>query len=73
LWYFVLYSTARFFLEFLRTDSLMIGELKAAQVTAALTAALAGGILIWLMNRPNRKDAVLSPTANNGQRLAISK
>lgn len=45
--YFVLYSLARFGLEFLRTDSLMIGGLKAAQVTALATAVIATGVWFW--------------------------
>ncbi|VBB08266.1 prolipoprotein diacylglyceryl transferase [Lucifera butyrica] len=52
LWYFVLYSLARFGLEFLRTDSLMIGPIKAAQLTTLLTAAIAGAILWYYSNRP---------------------
>ena len=45
--YFVLYSFARFGLEFLRTDSLTIGGLKAAQVTALVTAVIAAGGWFW--------------------------
>ena len=45
--YFVLYSLARFGLEFLRTDSLMIGGFKAAQLTALFTALTAAGIWLW--------------------------
>lgn len=48
--YFVLYSLARFALEFLRTDSLMIGGLKAAQVTALATAVIAAGGWLWRMS-----------------------
>ncbi|MDR7868852.1 MAG: prolipoprotein diacylglyceryl transferase [Sporomusaceae bacterium] len=44
--YFVLYSTARFALEFLRTDSLMVGGIKAAQATALVTAVVAAGLMI---------------------------
>ena len=44
--YFILYSLARFGLEFLRTDSLMIGGLKAAQITALITALIA--VVLWL-------------------------
>ena len=51
LWYFILYSAARFFLEFLRTDSLMAGSLKAAQLTTAVTAGAAALILVWLSRR----------------------
>lgn len=48
--YFVLYSLARLGLEFLRTDSLMIGGLKAAQVTALVTAVIAAGLWLWRMS-----------------------
>lgn len=49
--YFILYSGVRFFLEFLRTDSLMIGPLKAAQLTTAVTAGAAALVLVWLSRR----------------------
>ena len=45
--YFILYSLARFGLEFLRTDSLMFGGLKVAQMTALLTAMLASSLWLW--------------------------
>ncbi|WP_110955834.1 prolipoprotein diacylglyceryl transferase [Anaerosinus massiliensis] len=45
--YFILYSLARFGLEFLRTDSLMIGGFKAAQLTALLTVLVAASLWIW--------------------------
>lgn len=45
--YFVLYSLVRFGLEFFRTDSLMIGGFKAAQLTALVTAMIAAGIWLW--------------------------
>jgi len=48
--YFVLYSLARFGLEFLRTDSLMIGGVKAAQATALVTVAIAAAFWIWRAN-----------------------
>lgn len=50
--YFILYSLARFGLEFLRTDSLMIGGIKAAQLTALLTAAVAAGWWMWQSRKP---------------------
>ncbi|SDD66207.1 prolipoprotein diacylglyceryl transferase [Sporomusa acidovorans] len=49
--YFVLYSLARFGLEFLRTDSLLIGGLKAAQLTALLTALAASLLWAWYATR----------------------
>lgn len=47
LWYAVLYSLGRFSLEFLRGDSLMVGGLKAAQITSLIIAAAAGVALAW--------------------------
>lgn len=47
--YFILYSLARFGLEFLRTDSLMIGGFKAAQITALATALAAAILWFWQM------------------------
>lgn len=45
--YFILYSIARFGLEFLRTDSLMFGGFKAAQLSALIMAMIAAGIWFW--------------------------
>ncbi len=53
--YFILYSLARFGLEFLRTDSLMIGGFKAAQLTALITALTAAIMWLWQC-RTNRKE-----------------
>lgn len=55
--YFVLYSAARFALEFLRTDSLLLGGFKAAQITSLLTALVAGGLLAWRHYR--RADGIV--------------
>lgn len=49
--YFVLYSLARFGLEFLRTDSLLIGGVKAAQITAFITALAASLLWAWYRAR----------------------
>jgi len=48
LWYAMLYSVGRFSLEFLRGDSLMVGGLKAAQITSLIIAVAAGA---WLLLR----------------------
>ncbi|EAX47349.1 prolipoprotein diacylglyceryl transferase [Thermosinus carboxydivorans Nor1] len=55
--YFVLYSLARFGLEFLRTDSLMIGGFKAAQLTALLTTMVAAGFWLWQMRQTRQAAA----------------
>lgn len=56
--YFILYSLARFGLEFLRTDSLMIGEVKAAQLTALATALMATGLWLGQMWKIRRNALV---------------
>ena len=48
LWYALLYSAGRFGLEFLRGDSLMVGGLKAAQVTSVIIALVTAA---WLLLR----------------------
>ena len=48
--YFILYSVERFFVESLRTDSLMIGPFKQAQVIS-LCAIIAGAILYAYSSR----------------------
>ena len=52
LWYLILYSVGRFFIEGLRTDSLMIGPFRTAQVISIL---LIGGSLLvmWRLKVTN--------------------
>ena len=45
--YFMVYSIYRFFIEGLRTDSLMIGPLRQAQVLSLCLIALAAFVWIW--------------------------
>ena len=47
--YVILYSLERFFVEGLRTDSLMIGSLRQAQVLSA--CAFAAGIILYEIGR----------------------
>lgn len=48
--YMVLYSVGRFFIEGLRTDSLMLGDFRVAQlISLALMAA--GGLFIWIKRK----------------------
>jgi prolipoprotein diacylglyceryl transferase len=49
--YVILYSIARFFIEGLRTDSLMLGPIRVAQLISVLTIAVGGAVLY------NRKKA----------------
>ena len=43
--YVILYSVARFFIEGLRTDSLMLGPFRVAQLISVLTIAVGGAVL----------------------------
>ncbi len=48
--YMVVYSVGRFFIEGLRTDSLMLGSLRAAQIISVLFIVL--GVFIWINGKP---------------------
>lgn len=49
--YMILYSVGRFFIEGLRTDSLMIGPFRTAQLTSLLLIVLGGTIIYIFRNR----------------------
>ena len=57
--YLILYSIERFFVEGLRTDSLMIGSLRQAQLISL--AMIAGGIALYFLLK--RADAKIAKTA----------
>lgn len=48
--YFILYSIGRFFIEGLRTDSLMIGPLRTAQLIS-IVLILAGGFIFYIRRK----------------------
>ncbi len=52
--YLVAYSCGRFWIEGLRTDSLMLGPLRIAQVVSLTQIAIGGLGLMWLytLHRP---------------------
>ena len=56
IYYIILYSLGRFFIEGLRTDSLMIGPLRMAQVISLV--GVVGGIIahIYLLKKNNIKE-----------------
>ncbi|MEK7528535.1 MAG: prolipoprotein diacylglyceryl transferase, partial [Patescibacteria group bacterium] len=54
-WYLILYSLGRFFVESFRTDSLMLGSLRAAQVVS-LALFIAGLVGIYLTRAPRSSD-----------------
>ncbi len=49
--YFILYSAGRFFIEGLRTDSLMLGPLRIAQVVSVISIVLA----IYILKKRRKK------------------
>ncbi len=55
--YIILYSVARFFIESLRTDSLMIGPLRVAQLISVL-AILVGGALLYYRKKAAQKGTL---------------
>lgn len=54
--YMILYSIGRFFIEGLRTDSLMFMGLRTAQIVSLLGILFGIGLIIWV-NRMNKKQA----------------
>ncbi|MTI66568.1 MAG: prolipoprotein diacylglyceryl transferase [Firmicutes bacterium] len=52
--YLILYSTARFFIEGLRTDSLMFGGFRVAQLISI--AIIIGSILLFSLKRKGKKN-----------------
>lgn len=53
----ILYSIGRFWIEGLRTDSLMLGPLRIAQVVSLATIILFSGLYWYLKNRGDKVDA----------------
>ncbi|SJZ81544.1 prolipoprotein diacylglyceryl transferase [Selenihalanaerobacter shriftii] len=49
--YIMTYSLGRFFIERLRTDSLMLGSLRVAQVISILLIIGAGSLIYWRRNK----------------------
>ena len=58
------YSLGRFWIEGLRTDSLMLGPLRMAQVISLVIIALSALGLIWLYVFKRRLPDVVSPYSN---------
>lgn len=56
--YLALYSVGRFFIEGLRTDSLMIGPLRTAQVVSLVTIVAASALLAWRRGQWKQGKAV---------------
>ena len=59
--YLGLYSVGRFMTEALRTDALMLGPIRVAQLASVLGVAAALLGVPWLMRRAKRAASVLNP------------
>lgn len=68
-WYLILYSIARFFIEGLRMDSLMIGGLRTAQIVSLICIATGIVILYCIRKRP-LIDVAAPPETRQLQRQA---
>ncbi len=62
--YMITYSLGRVWIEGLRTDSLMLGPLRIAQVVSLVAIALGSLGLVWLY-RLNRRLPDVAPTSSN--------
>lgn len=54
--YIIAYSLGRFFIEAFRTDSLMLGPLRVAQVISILLIITAGGLIYWRRTKTKGAD-----------------
>ena len=63
--YLILYSIARFFIEGLRMDSLMMGGLRTAQVVSLISIAAGLAILFFIRKNP-RVDVTELPATGGG-------
>ena len=61
-WYLIGYSVGRFFIEILRTDSLMVGQLRTAMVASALLI-LVGVAIFWYLDKKPKVNVANMPEA----------
>ena len=68
LFYLIAYSIGRFFVEGLRTDSLMAGQLRTAQIVSLILISLGTLGLVWLYKlQRTLPDVVSSPQLRSNQ------
>ncbi|MCL2495961.1 MAG: prolipoprotein diacylglyceryl transferase [Clostridiales bacterium] len=60
--YLISYSAGRFFIEMLRTDSLMIGSLRMAMVISVLGVLVGLAIIFLMRKQPLAEAGILPPT-----------
>ncbi len=61
--YLILYSAARFFIETLRNDSIMLGQFRLAMIVTAIAFVL-GWVLLFLLRRRDKVDVSALPEKN---------
>ena len=71
--YLVTYSLGRLWIEGLRTDSLMLGPLRIAQVVSLTGIALGLAGLAWLYIRKRPLPDVVSPLKGDGDDGGIGR
>ena len=69
--YLIFYSIGRFFIESLRTDSLMLGSLRVAMLVSVI-GILTGAFLLWLLRRRPVLD-VSAPKQKPSQKPQASR
>lgn len=71
--YFILYGLGRFFIEGLRTDSLMIGNIRVSQMLSAVLAVVFSSVMIY--RRVKAKSAAIMTEAieDGGYKHVLSK
>ena len=65
--YFIFYSIGRFFIEMLRTDSLMLGPLRVAMLVSALLIML-GALILYRIRKQPLVNVAEPPPQNNKQK-----
>ena len=65
--YMILYSVERYFVEELRTDSLMTGELRQAQIISLLL--IAAGLSLWNVLKKRNKAAAAAENTENTETI----
>lgn len=55
-WYLIIYGTIRFFIEFERTDALMLGAFKVAQIISIIMVIVGIGFLMYLSKKGRFED-----------------
>ena len=64
-WYLILYSTGRFFIEYLRTDSLMLGPIRVAMLISVIGVLIGVFILVFMKKREYFEPRMIKAQPDN--------